>query len=138
MKIARRKFSVDLIVLEIIDYDVILGMNWLSKHNAIIFCKKKKVVFQLSKEETFEYKGTPRGSKWLVISVIKANRMLTKVCIGYLASIVDMMKKLKAELSDVCLVCKFLDMFPKDLPRLPLDQEIEFEKKVIAWNRTDI
>lgn len=26
----------------------------------------------------------------------------------------------------IAIVRKFIDMFPKDLPRLPLDQEIEF------------
>ena len=52
-----------MIVLEIVDYDVVLSMDWLSEYNATIFCKRKKEVFQPSERETFEYKGTPRGSK---------------------------------------------------------------------------
>ena len=59
IKIARRKLPVDWMVLEMVDYDVTLGMDWLSKHNATIFCRKKNVVFQPSKGEIFEYKGTP-------------------------------------------------------------------------------
>ena len=42
VKIAGRELLVDLIVLEMVDYDVILGMEWLSKYNATIFCKWKK------------------------------------------------------------------------------------------------
>ena len=63
VKINGRELLVNLIVLGMINYDVILGMDRLSKHNATIFCKKKKVVFQLSEEQTFEYKGTLRKSK---------------------------------------------------------------------------
>ena len=46
VKVAGRELLVDLIVLEMVDYDVILGMDWLSKYNATIFCRRKKVVFQ--------------------------------------------------------------------------------------------
>ena len=46
VKVAGREFLVDLIVLEMVDYDVILGMDWLSKYNATIFYCRKKVVFQ--------------------------------------------------------------------------------------------
>ena len=52
IKVAGRELSVDLIVLEI-DYDVILGMDWLSKYNATIFCRRKKVVFQSSEGKIF-------------------------------------------------------------------------------------
>ena len=45
VKVAGRELPVDLIILEKVDYDVILGMDWLSKYNATIFCRKKKVVF---------------------------------------------------------------------------------------------
>ena len=45
IKVVGRELPVDLIVLEMVDYDVILGMDWLSKYNATIFCWRKKVVF---------------------------------------------------------------------------------------------
>ena len=42
IKIAGQELLVDLLVLEMVDYDVILGMDWLSRYNATIFCKKEK------------------------------------------------------------------------------------------------
>ena len=36
----------DLIELEMVDYDVILGMDWVSTHHAIIDCQKKSNLFQ--------------------------------------------------------------------------------------------
>ena len=59
VKIAGRKLPVDWMVLEMVDYDVILGMDWLSKYSATIICRRKNVVFQPFEGEIFEYKGTP-------------------------------------------------------------------------------
>ena len=53
VKVAGRELPVDLIVLDMVDYNVILGMDWLSKYNASIFCRRKKVVFQPSEGEIF-------------------------------------------------------------------------------------
>ena len=41
-----RKFSTDLIALPFREYDLILGMDWLSKHQAIVDCDKKFVVLK--------------------------------------------------------------------------------------------
>ena len=53
VKIAKRELLVDLMVLEMVDYDLILGMDWLSKYNATIFCRRKNEVFQPSEGEIF-------------------------------------------------------------------------------------
>ena len=55
--------------------------------------RMKEVVFQPSAGEVFECKGTPQGSKWLVVSALKVSRMLLKGFVGYLASIVDTTRK---------------------------------------------
>ena len=72
VRVASRKFPVYLIVLEMVDYDVILGIDWLSKYNATIFCRRRKVMFQPLEGEVFENKGTPRGGKWSAVSALKA------------------------------------------------------------------
>ena len=43
-----REFSVDLTALPFKEFDLILGMDWLSKHWAIIDCDKKTVVLKCS------------------------------------------------------------------------------------------
>ena len=43
-----REFSVDLITLPFREFDLILGMDWLSKHKAILDCEKKTVVLRCS------------------------------------------------------------------------------------------
>ena len=43
-----REFSVDLIALPFHEFDLILGMDWLSKHQAIVDCDKKTVLLKCS------------------------------------------------------------------------------------------
>ena len=66
-----------------------------------------------------------------MVSALKANRMLLKGCIGYLASIMDMTKKVAAELVNVRVVYRFPDVFPEELLGLPPDREIEFEIELL-------
>ena len=42
---SNKTLCADLILLEFMDFDVILGMNWLSKCGVCIDCKEKKVRF---------------------------------------------------------------------------------------------
>ena len=43
-----REFSVYLIALPFHEFDLILGMDWLSKHRAIVDCDKKIVLLKCS------------------------------------------------------------------------------------------
>ena len=47
-----RKLSTDLIALPFGEYDLILGMDWLSKHRAIVDCDKKYVVLKCLDQST--------------------------------------------------------------------------------------
>ena len=65
------------------------------------------------------------------MSAMKVGRILIKGCVEYLASIMDTTKNVVIELANVCVVYKFLDVFPKELSRLPPDWEIEFEIELL-------
>lgn len=45
-----RELYVDLIMLDMSNYEVILGMDWLTKYNAFIGCRRKLVIFKPSEE----------------------------------------------------------------------------------------
>ena len=45
MIIGGQEFLSDLILLDIHDFDVILGMDWLSRHHATVDCYRKEVRF---------------------------------------------------------------------------------------------
>ena len=41
--IGGQEFPVDLVALDMRDFDVVLGMDWLSRHRATLDCYKKEV-----------------------------------------------------------------------------------------------
>ena len=45
----------DLVVMEINDFDIILGMDWSSEHYAFIDCREKKVVFKIPDRRTYYF-----------------------------------------------------------------------------------
>ena len=54
-----KELSVDLIALPFQEFDLILGMDWLSKHRAIIECDKKTVVLKCSDQSKVTVHVTP-------------------------------------------------------------------------------
>ncbi|KAL5537790.1 hypothetical protein UlMin_046097 [Ulmus minor] len=135
IKISDQELYVDLIILEIKDFDVILGMDWLSKYNATIHCKKRKVVFEPHGKEKFELIGDPKQSRTPMISAIKAFKLLANGCEGFLASIVDNCEDGRSRPEDVLVVKDYLEVFPKDLLGLPPDREIEFEIELLPGSQ---
>jgi hypothetical protein len=58
---------VDLILLDIHDFDVILGMDWLSTHHAVVDCFEKRAIFRILGQSKFYFEG---GGKVKPLSVI--------------------------------------------------------------------
>ena len=66
-----------LIVIDMTVYDVILRMDWLSTHHAVINCQKKRVRFQPLKAKSFKFQGTPRKRAVLTILAMKTRKLLS-------------------------------------------------------------
>uniref|UniRef100_A0A2N9F185 Reverse transcriptase n=1 Tax=Fagus sylvatica TaxID=28930 RepID=A0A2N9F185_FAGSY len=60
-----------------------------------------------------------------IVSSIQAKRMLWRGAVGYLAYVIDT-EASEVKLEDIPVVWEFPDVFPKELPGLPLDREVEF------------
>nr|XP_027086619.1 uncharacterized protein LOC113708357 [Coffea arabica] len=128
-----KKLEVDLVQINMSDFDVILGMHWLARHFAQIDCRKKRVLFMKPDEEDFSYQGNVdnrRVRRLPLLSAMQAHRAIRKGCEAYLAYVVDMEKE-ETSLEKIPMVKDFSDVFPEDLPGLPPDREIEFEINVI-------
>ncbi|XP_070058145.1 uncharacterized protein [Nicotiana tomentosiformis] len=76
--------SVDLLLLDMVDFDVILGMDWVSPYHAILLCHTKRPGLP-----RLEWRGTPGHSSSRVTSYMKARRMVEKGCLAYLAYVHD-------------------------------------------------
>jgi hypothetical protein len=125
VSIAGRELVWDLIVLDMRDFDVLLGMDWLSYYHAVVHCREKMVCFRIPKQEEFCFKGTPLRKVSRFVSAIKARKMMSAGCEGFLAYVVDKSQE-TPEASDIPVVREFRDVFPDELPGLPPNREIEF------------
>ena len=74
--IQERVFLVDLVLLGIQGYDVIFGMDWLTKHRATIDCKQKAHILVTSDGERLVYQGSNPKRAILLISTTKACKLL--------------------------------------------------------------
>ncbi|KAL0546695.1 hypothetical protein IC582_016607 [Cucumis melo] len=125
IEIAGHVIEVTLIVLDMLDFDVILGMDWLAANHASIDCSRKEVTFNPPSMASFKFKG--EGSKSLpqVISAIRASKLLSQGTWGILASVVDT-REVDVSLSSEPVVRDYPDVFPEELPALPPHREVEF------------
>ena len=121
----------NLIPLEMTDFDVILGMDWLSSHRASMDCFTKKIVFRKPGYPGLEFKGDRGILPICVISTLEAKRLLDKGCETYLAHVLDKFRP-EVTIESVPIVCEFSDVFPDDLPGLPPDRELEFEIELLS------
>ncbi|XP_062113049.1 uncharacterized protein LOC133824194 [Humulus lupulus] len=124
--IGGRELYVDLILLDLYDFDVILGMDFLSKYGASIDCKRKKVVFALEGGDPFELEGISKKPRTPIISAMKSRERLQHGCLGYLVNMVNETEETERRPEETRVVAEFLDVFPEELPGLPPHREIEF------------
>ncbi|KAL8121324.1 hypothetical protein AgCh_018164 [Apium graveolens] len=124
IEVGGHQFYANLIPFKLGEFDVILGMDWLSENNAHIDCKNRKVRLQtLDSKKKVIFRGNKQEKKFLTIAQVK--KLLRQNCEAYLAHVVDTSKAVPA-LEAIPVVKKFSDVFPDDLPGLPPDREIEF------------
>ena len=71
-----RELFVDLIMLDMDEYEIILGMYWLSKYHSKIDYRKKIVIFHPLDTNKFIFKGIQTSSRIPLISAMKAQRLL--------------------------------------------------------------
>ena len=106
-------------------FDMILGMDFLTKYQALINCYKKKVEFQMPTGNKIVFRGEKGSEHYSIVSVLTARRMMRKGCEAFLAYVIDT-KNEGQKLDSLPVVNEFVDVFPEDLPGLPPDREIEF------------
>ena len=123
--IQNKDFPADLIMLGIHDFDIVLGMDWLSKHRATLDCYKKEVRLVRLEEPSVIFWGIRREIAPSLINAMTASKMLRKGCQGYLAFVVDRRQE-GTRLEDILIVKEFPDVFPDDISSLPPDREVEF------------
>ncbi|XP_070029560.1 uncharacterized protein [Nicotiana sylvestris] len=131
MIICTHQTSANLFELEMVDFDVIMGMDWLASCYANVDCRMKMVRFQLLGEPVIKWKGNIAMPKGRLISYLKERKMISKGYIYHLIHIRDADAK-PHTLQSIPMVNEFPNVFPDELPGLPPEREIEFSIDVLS------
>ena len=67
MVLNNRNFKASLIVIDIKEYDVILGMDWQAQQAALIDCKKNRILIEIPEDAV---QGTRDGEPKFFISTV--------------------------------------------------------------------
>ncbi|KAA3487093.1 hypothetical protein EPI10_030946 [Gossypium australe] len=116
-------FPADLMELPFHEFDLILV--WLGKYRVNLDCAAKRMVLKTPKDNEVLVIGERRNYLSNIVSALKAERMVRKGCEAFLAFISALEAK-ELAVKDVRTVKEFSDVFPEELPGLPLDREVEF------------
>ncbi|GJV29651.1 putative reverse transcriptase domain-containing protein [Tanacetum coccineum] len=98
LSLVNHVFEIDLMPIELGTFDIIIGVDWLVKHDVVIVCGEKVV-------------RIPYGDKTLIVECDKG---------------VSRLKKEK-QMEDVPIIHDFLEVFPEELPGLSPPRQVEFQ-----------
>ncbi|GJV60568.1 putative reverse transcriptase domain-containing protein [Tanacetum coccineum] len=126
-------FNINLMPIELGSFDVIIGMDWLSKYHAVIDCTTKIVRIPWGNETLLIHgDGSTQGNETRlnIILYTKTQKYLLKGHHVFLAHVTMKETEDKSKekrLEDVPIVQDFPEVFPKDLLGLPPTRQVEFQ-----------
>ena len=116
--VSQKVTSADLVELEMVDFDVILGMDWLHSCYALVDCRTKIVHLQFLDEPILEWKGSSLAPMGRFIPYLKARKMISKGYLYHLVRVKDSSSE-SPTLESVPVVNEFPEVFPDDLLGVP-------------------
>ncbi|XP_028114164.1 uncharacterized protein LOC114312152 [Camellia sinensis] len=127
LEVSGLHLSCDLRVMNMSDFDIILGMDWLSAHQAVIDCYRKRVTVCTPSGTCFQFKGDREDS----LSTTNRKMQWHRQFAGWLASLI-INEEAQSELNLPRVVCEYADVFPEELPGLPPHREVDFSIELQA------
>ncbi|XP_073307196.1 uncharacterized protein [Primulina huaijiensis] len=128
--IDNQSFKANLIRLNMVEFDVILGMDWLANNHALVNCHGKTVTIQVPHQEKILFHGKTKERKTLLPAsqTWKAMKSGEEV---YLAMLSKVKQETALALEEIPVVQEFPDVFPEELLGTIPDRGVEFEINLI-------
>nr|GFD00909.1 hypothetical protein [Tanacetum cinerariifolium] len=122
--------AVNALPIDMCEFDIILGIDWLTEHLATIDCRSYRVIFGDIHAPEFIYHVSLLGKSMQIISALQARTLLSYGCEGFLATIHDTTSEVPS-IHDQPIVSEFPDVLPDELPGIPPVREVEFNIELI-------
>ena len=104
------ELKANLVEMELNHYEVILGMDWLTYHKAVMDCPKTRVYIPRT-EGRIVFQGIKRSTGIPIISMMQAEELLEKGSEAYLATINIKGSDKEADLDTIPVVAEYTDVF---------------------------
>ena len=104
------------------EFDLILGMDWLSKHRAIVDCDKKIIVLKCLDLSEVTVQGIRSEPIPKFISAMEAQHFLRKDCEAFFALILDS-KREKVNFKNIPVIREFPNYFPRNYQEYHLKEK---------------
>ncbi|GKE94911.1 putative reverse transcriptase domain-containing protein, partial [Tanacetum coccineum] len=124
LNLLNHPFNIDLMPVEVGSFDVIIGMDWLAKYQAVIICAEKIICIPWGNKTLIVHgNGSNQGNETHlnIISCTKMQKYMLKGYPIFLAHVTIKETEDKSEkkrLEDVLIVRDFPEVFPEDLSGL--------------------
>ncbi|XP_076950164.1 uncharacterized protein LOC143623055 [Bidens hawaiensis] len=125
IRLENHRFPIDLLPVELGSFDIVVGMDWLSKNGAEIVCSEKLVRLPTPTGQCLTIQGDRSNTKLKLSSITKTRKMLRKGCPAFLVNVVDTKAK-ERKIDNIPVVRDFPEVFPEDFPGLPRQRQVKF------------
>nr|GFD37706.1 putative reverse transcriptase domain, aspartic peptidase domain protein [Tanacetum cinerariifolium] len=123
--------AINALPLDMCEFDIILGMDWLTEHHATIDYRSYRVIFCDIHAPQFIYHGSLPRKSMQIVSALQARTLLSHGCEGFLAKIHDTTSDVPS-IHDQPIVFEFPEVFPDELLGIPQVREVEFNIELIS------
>ena len=114
LEISGTLLTVDLRIMDMSEFDVILGMDWLTAYRVVIDCERRRVTAYTQDGTRVVFQGDKHD--------VLPHTVYESRCQGQLAGWLGSLTLEDEERPDLDLprvICEYVDVFPDELPGLP-------------------
>ena len=113
--------TMDLRIMDMSEFDVILGKDWLTVYRIVIDCERRRVTAYTQDGTRMVFQGNNHEILPQTVYESKCQGQLA----GWLASL-TLEDEVRPYLDLRQVVCEFVDVFPDELPGLPSQRAVDF------------
>ena len=121
LEISRTLLTVDLRIMEMSEFDVILGMDWRTAYRVVIDCKRRRVTAYTQDGSRVVFQGDKHD---ILPHTVYKSRCQGQLA-GWLASL-TLEDEVRPDLDLPRVVFEYMDVFPDELPGLPPHRDVDF------------